>query len=104
LGNDTDADGDALTVADPRTDAATDQGGSVTLNSDGSFSYTPLAGFTGDDSFSYSATDGTDTSNAATVTVSVAGAVECSTFTDKQSCNAEATCRWDNRNKMCIAK
>lgn len=104
LGNDTDADGDTLTVADPRTAAPTGQGGTVTLNSDGSFSYTPPAGFTGEDSFGYSATDGTDTSNAATVTISVAGVVDCSTFTDKNSCNAEAACRWDNRNKLCIAK
>src|SRR5262249_22615466 len=34
------------------------QHGSLTLNADGSFSYTPNAGFTGPDSFSYNATDG----------------------------------------------
>lgn len=28
--------------------------------------------------------------------------VDCSQFLDRQSCNAEATCRWDNRNKVCI--
>jgi len=27
---------------------------------------------------------------------------DCSTFTAKNSCNAEATCRWDNKNKTCI--
>jgi len=29
-------------------------------------------------------------------------AADCSTFGDKNSCNAEASCRWDNRNKVCI--
>ena len=71
LGNDSDADNDPITVADTRTNASTSQNGSVTLNDNGSFAYTPAAGFTGDDSFTYVATDGTDTSNTATVTISV---------------------------------
>jgi len=29
-------------------------------------------------------------------------AVSCSDSPDKASCNAQATCRWDNKNKMCI--
>jgi hypothetical protein len=29
-------------------------------------------------------------------------AVDCSTILDKNSCNAEASCRWDNRAKTCI--
>jgi spore coat protein A len=28
--------------------------------------------------------------------------VDCSQFGEKASCNAEATCRWDNRNKLCV--
>jgi len=71
LGNDTDADDDPISVADPRTNASTDQDGLVTLDADGSFTYTPSAGFAGIDSFSYSATDGTDTSSPATVTITV---------------------------------
>jgi hypothetical protein len=72
LDNDTDADNDPITVADPRTDASTAQNGLVTLNSDGSFTYTPPAGYIGPDSFSYSATDGTDTSaTPATVNIDV---------------------------------
>jgi hypothetical protein len=63
LGNDKDADGDALTVvamAGPTTD-----GGTVTLNADGSFTYTPSGPtYTGTDSFSYQATDGTAMSSA----------------------------------------
>ncbi len=67
LGNDTDANGDPLTaikVSDPTS-------GSVTLNSDGSFTYTPAAGYTGDDSFTYKANDGQLDSNTATVTITV---------------------------------
>ena len=71
LGNDNDADLDPLTailVADVSH-------GSLTLNADGSFSYTPNTGYTGPDSFTYHASDGTDDSNIATVspTVSAAG-------------------------------
>ena len=28
---------------------------------------------------------------------------DCSQYTNKRSCNGAATCRWDNRNKVCIA-
>ena len=30
------------------------------------------------------------------------GAVTCSDSLDKTSCNAQASCRWDNKNKTCI--
>jgi len=29
-------------------------------------------------------------------------AIDCSQFNDKNSCNADPTCRWDNKNKVCI--
>ena len=64
LGNDADPDGDPLTavlVTGPSH-------GTLTLNANGSFTYTPAADFTGSDSFSYRASDGTLTSNLATVT------------------------------------
>ncbi|MEA5499256.1 Ig-like domain-containing protein, partial [Limnoraphis robusta] len=64
LNGDTDADGDALTaslVTQPNN-------GTVELNEDGSFTYSPNAGFSGNDSFSYSANDGEDSSNVASVT------------------------------------
>ena len=67
LGNDSDPDGDPLTavlVSGPSH-------GSLTLNANGSFSYTPAANFTGTDSFTYRASDGTLTSNVATVTLTV---------------------------------
>ena len=55
LANDTDADGDPLTAAlvgDPAH-------GTLTLNVDGSFTYTPDANYNGTDSFTYKANDGT---------------------------------------------
>jgi VCBS repeat-containing protein len=67
--NDTDADGDALTssvVAGPTH-------GGLTLNSDGSFTYTPNAGYTGADSFTYKDNDGTQDSNTVAVTLNVGG-------------------------------
>ena len=44
--------------------------GSLTLNADGSFSYTPAAGFSGDDSFTVGAVDGA-AQNAGTETVTI---------------------------------
>jgi VCBS repeat-containing protein len=46
--------------------------GSLTLNADGSFTYTPNADFNGSDSFTYKANDGALDSNLATVTIAVA--------------------------------
>ncbi|HEX8695032.1 MAG TPA: Ig-like domain-containing protein [Longimicrobium sp.] len=72
LANDTDADaGNTLSVAAPGT-YATAAGGTVTINADGSFAYLSPSGFTGSDSFTYTATDGTDSSAPATVTMTVA--------------------------------
>ena len=67
LANDGDVDGDALQavkVNDPTH-------GAVTLAADGSFSYTPAAGYAGEDGFSYRASDGTDTSPVRFVTITV---------------------------------
>ena len=44
--------------------------GAVALNPDGYFDYTPNTGFVGQDTFTYSASDGSETANG-TVTVSV---------------------------------
>jgi VCBS repeat-containing protein len=67
LANDTDADGDPLTVqlvSEPTH-------GVLTANADGSFGYTPAANYHGPDSFTYQATDGVAASNVATVTLTV---------------------------------
>ena len=70
LGNDTDVENDSLTIAS----VAQGSNGFVVLNSNGSVTFTPAANFTGVADFSYIATDGTDLSNSATVTVNVAAA------------------------------
>ncbi len=67
LGNDSDLDGNLLTallVGGPAH-------GSVVLNPNGSFSYTPGANFNGSDSFTYKANDGALDSNVATVSIAV---------------------------------
>jgi hypothetical protein len=67
LGNDTDVDSPltAQLVTGPAN-------GVLTLNATGSFTYTPTAGFSGPDAFSYRASDGLSTSANATVNLSVA--------------------------------
>lgn len=67
LGNDGDPDGDALTVVLASGPAS----GSLALNGDGSFSYTPNAGFAGTVNFVYRAFDGALYSNSATVSITV---------------------------------
>jgi VCBS repeat-containing protein len=47
------------------------QNGTLTLNADGSFTYTPTPGFNGSDSFVYQASDGTISSNPTTVTLTI---------------------------------
>src|SRR6185437_2499679 len=67
LTNDSDVDGDALSailVSGPAH-------GSLTLNADGSFTYTPAADYNGPDSFTYKANDGLADSNVATVSINV---------------------------------
>lgn len=66
LANDADLDGSPLT-AQIRTQPGS---GTLSLNADGSFSYTPNPGFVGTDSFTYFANDGSDT-GFATVTLVV---------------------------------
>ncbi len=71
LGNDTDSDGNtlmAIKVSDPAH-------GTLMLNTDGSFTYTPVAGYTGSDSFTYKANDGALDSNVVTVTLNVQAVV-----------------------------
>ncbi|MBL7187982.1 MAG: tandem-95 repeat protein [Phycisphaerae bacterium] len=67
LGNDSDVDGDTLTaVLD--TDVSN---GTLSLNTDGSFTYTPNSNFNGADSFTYHANDGPADSNIVIVTITV---------------------------------
>ncbi len=67
LANDSDADGDPLTA----TVAQGPSNGTLTLNTDGSFTYTPNSAFSGTDSFIYKASDGTSDSAVTTVDLTV---------------------------------
>jgi hypothetical protein len=70
LGNDSDANGDNLTAAI----ATQPSSGTVTLNANGSFTYTPASGFTGTATFTYTASDGRGGSDTATVRITVKAA------------------------------
>jgi uncharacterized delta-60 repeat protein len=66
--NDHDVDGDPLTAVFVGGPAH----GTLTLNADGSFAYTPAANWNGTDSFTYRASDGSLTSTPVTVFLTVA--------------------------------
>lgn len=91
LNNDVDADGDPLRVASAGTspdsllDAdqtsgtiafTTEAGGTIELNADGSFSYTPSDGYSGSDTFSYSVVDTSGEASSASVLLNVAAVPE----------------------------
>lgn len=63
----TDADGNALTYS---ADAGPGHG-TVVVNPGGTYTYTPANGYSGPDSFTYHAFDGTAASNTATVSITV---------------------------------
>ena len=66
LANDTDADGDSLTVT-----AAAAQHGQVVINSDGTLTYTPNADYDGADTIAYSISDGRGGTASSTVAMTV---------------------------------
>jgi VCBS repeat-containing protein len=68
LVNDTDPDSGTTLMAVPVSGPSH---GTLTLNADGSFTYTPIGIFSGSDSFTYRAGDGSLTSNVVTVTLTV---------------------------------
>lgn len=67
LANDSDPEGDALTV----TGVGTAANGTVVINANGTVTYTPNAGFSGADSFTYTVQDVAGASAAATVSLVV---------------------------------
>jgi VCBS repeat-containing protein len=84
LANDTDADGDPLSAA---LESAPSHG-TVTLNADGSFAYTPAPDYNGSDSFTYVANDGFANSNVATVTIDVSSVNDVPTANFTYTINA----------------
>ena len=79
LNNDTDVDSDKLTAIN----ATEPEHGQLTLESDGSFSYEPDNNFSGEDAFTYQASDGSATSAAAKVTITVEPVDDPPTATDQ---------------------
>jgi hypothetical protein len=67
LANDTDIEGTALAVASVSNPAH----GTAVANANGTITYTPNAGYSGPDAFGYAATDGSASSNVATVSITV---------------------------------
>ena len=66
LANDTDIDGDTLTVT-----GATSPNGTVTINANGTITFTPANGFSGPATITYTISDGHGGTDTATVTVTV---------------------------------
>lgn len=71
LANDSDPDGDTLSV----TAVSTPAHGTAVKNADGTVTYTPAAGYVGADSFTYTVSDGRGGTATGTVTLTVAEAV-----------------------------
>ncbi|MFH2002968.1 MAG: tandem-95 repeat protein, partial [Planctomycetota bacterium] len=67
LSNDSDADGDSFSI----TDFTQPENGTVVYNDDGTFTYTPDSGYSGNDHFTYTITDENGATDTATVTVRV---------------------------------
>jgi VCBS repeat-containing protein len=89
LGNDSDPDGNPLTAVL----GSGPSHGTLTLNANGSFTYTPAANYNGSDSFTYRASDGTLTSNLATVTLAITAVNDAPTAADDAYSTAEDTAR-----------
>jgi len=70
LANDSDPDGDALSVV-PMA-ATTANGGTVKIGADGNFTFTPAAAFVGSDSFTYAVTDDFGGRSTATAVITYA--------------------------------
>ena len=77
LANDSDVDGDSLTAVLVSGPAH----GTLTLNANGTFTYTPTADFDGSDTFTYKANDGQSDSNGATVSLTVNAVNDAPSFT-----------------------
>lgn len=88
LANDT---GLPAPTAVPIAGGATTQGGTVTLNADGSFLYTPPTGFTGTDTFTYTATNAQPPTDSATVTITVDAAPAVTTTNPTNGATGIAT-------------
>ncbi len=90
--NDTDVDGDPLSVVAGTFTTA--QGGTIVIAADGSYTYTPATNFNGTDSIDYTVTDGSLT-DVGTLTMTVTPVVDLSAVDDSFS-TAEDTALVDS--------
>ena len=86
LPNDSDVDGDTLVVS-----AATSPNGTVTINADGTLTFTPAANFNGATTISYTISDGNGGSSTATVAVTVAAVNDAPVANPSTGTTAEDT-------------
>ena len=85
--NDTDPDGGPLTV----TAVTAGAHGVVTIESDGSVGYAPVANYAGPDAFDYTVADSTGATDSATVSVTVTAVNDAPTATNDTASTAEDT-------------
>jgi hypothetical protein len=86
LGNDTDADGDSLTVT-----SATSSQGSVLINANGTLDFTPNTNFNGAATISYAISDGNGGSSSASVSITVNPVADLTTTDDTAAGNEDTT-------------
>ncbi|BBO34408.1 ELWxxDGT repeat protein [Lacipirellula parvula] len=95
LKNDSDPDEETLTVTVDTNPAH----GTLALNPDGSFVYTPAGNYNGTDTFTYRISDGTNTSDPITVTINVTAVNDAPTgVADQYTVNEETTLTVDVAN------
>ncbi|MDP9069114.1 MAG: cadherin-like domain-containing protein, partial [Actinomycetota bacterium] len=82
-----DQEADSLTYSK----ASNPSHGSLTFNSDGTFTYTPDANYNGPDSFTFKANDGTASSNVATYSITVSAGNDAPTAADDSASTDEDT-------------
>ena len=87
LGNDTDVDGDSLSV----TAVSVPAHGSAAINPDGTIRYAPTANYDGPDTFTYTMSDGHGGTASATVTVTVTAVNDAPIAIDDTATTAEDT-------------
>ncbi|MBC8001053.1 MAG: cadherin-like domain-containing protein, partial [Opitutaceae bacterium] len=73
LTNDSDADGDLISVVTFSPTSA--QGGTVIVTNNGGFSFSPAVGYTGTDTFVYTISDGNGGTNSSVVTLTIGNRV-----------------------------
>ncbi|WP_371153421.1 Hint domain-containing protein [Jannaschia sp. 2305UL9-9] len=94
IGNDTDVDGDTLTIDSFGQPA----NGTVVDNGDGTVSYTPDPDFNGEDSFTYTVTDGNGGTDTATVTITVDATADPDGIVDGEDSGEEMLVGYDDSN------